>query len=266
MEQVSMHYKDLAEFFIYARELENDIDQVLKLLCLKTLNEFELESMVYFALHSNGHLKPTSAFGINLDEMQISQESFSLHAFTPCSEAIKEQKLVFVDNFREAKHSYQVLAPLDIPPHFNSLVAFPIILGGNIFGVMLGLSPRKKVKSPQLIEVLQAIATTIGSLLIGATKNGKSHTHATSETTFVIPRAEPENQSENIREGSDLTERQRLILQMIADGRTNADIADLLGYSESLIRQETIRIYSKLSCSGRNEAAQIYRASLTGAH
>jgi DNA-binding CsgD family transcriptional regulator len=49
-----------------------------------------------------------------------------------------------------------------------------------------------------------------------------------------------------------------LILKLIAEGRTNAAIADVLGYSESLIRQETIKIYAKLGCSGRNEAAQIY--------
>jgi DNA-binding NarL/FixJ family response regulator len=55
-----------------------------------------------------------------------------------------------------------------------------------------------------------------------------------------------------------LSERQNLILKLIAEGRTNAAIADVLGYSESLIRQETIKIYAKLGCSGRNEAAQIY--------
>ena len=56
-----------------------------------------------------------------------------------------------------------------------------------------------------------------------------------------------------------LTERQSLILQMIAEGRTNTDIADLLAYSESLIRQETIKIYSILSCSGRLEAARLFK-------
>ncbi|NCV95692.1 MAG: hypothetical protein EBW33_03005, partial [Actinobacteria bacterium] len=50
------------------------------------------------------------------------------------------------------------------------------------------------------------------------------------------------------------------ILRMISEGRTNGDIADVLGYSESLIRQETIRIYAHLGCSGRSEATSIYRA------
>jgi DNA-binding CsgD family transcriptional regulator len=55
-----------------------------------------------------------------------------------------------------------------------------------------------------------------------------------------------------------LTERQEVILKLISEGRTNGDIADILGYSESLIRQETIRIYAILKCNGRQEAGHIY--------
>lgn len=62
-----------------------------------------------------------------------------------------------------------------------------------------------------------------------------------------------------------LSERQLLILKLISEGRTNADIADVLGYSESLIRQETIKIYSFLDCSGRSEATSIFLNSLNSA-
>jgi|LakMenEpi03Aug12_release.lakeMendotaPanAssembly.Ray.scaffolds.fasta_scaffold207625_2 DNA-binding CsgD family transcriptional regulator len=50
-----------------------------------------------------------------------------------------------------------------------------------------------------------------------------------------------------------LTPRQEQILELINDGKTNATIAMHLGYSESLIRQETIIIYRKLGVSGRRE-------------
>lgn len=52
---------------------------------------------------------------------------------------------------------------------------------------------------------------------------------------------------------SQLTARQKFILERIKSGKTNAAIARELGFSESLIRQETIIIYSKLGVSGRNE-------------
>jgi len=53
--------------------------------------------------------------------------------------------------------------------------------------------------------------------------------------------------------GEKLTERQSLILDLIREGKTNNFIADRLGYSESLIRQETMVIYQKLGVDGRRE-------------
>ena len=50
-----------------------------------------------------------------------------------------------------------------------------------------------------------------------------------------------------------LTQRQERILDLINQGKTNAMIAIQLGYSESLIRQETIIIYRKLGVDGRRE-------------
>ncbi len=50
-----------------------------------------------------------------------------------------------------------------------------------------------------------------------------------------------------------LTHRQEVILNMIKENKTNATIASELGYSESLIRQETIIIYRKLGVSGRKD-------------
>ena len=51
----------------------------------------------------------------------------------------------------------------------------------------------------------------------------------------------------------ELSQRQMLILDLIKENRTNSAIAALLGYSESLIRQETIAIYRKLGVEGRRE-------------
>lgn len=52
---------------------------------------------------------------------------------------------------------------------------------------------------------------------------------------------------------SSLTPRQSTIVEMIKEGRTNNSIAAILGYSESLIRQETIIIYRKLGIEGRRD-------------
>lgn len=53
--------------------------------------------------------------------------------------------------------------------------------------------------------------------------------------------------------GNDLTNRQELILAMIREGKTNLSIAISMGYSESLIRQETVSIYRKMGVQGRRD-------------
>ena len=69
------------------------------------------------------------------------------------------------------------------------------------------------------------------------------------------------NSSANVGRASNadpdsLTPRQLNILQRMAEGKTNAEIAAELILSESSIRQETVRIYRALGVSSRQEAAK----------
>ena len=59
--------------------------------------------------------------------------------------------------------------------------------------------------------------------------------------------------------GFELTERQRKILHLMTQGLTNSAIASKLGFSESLIRQETVKIYRELEVANRQEAGKIYQ-------
>ena len=60
--------------------------------------------------------------------------------------------------------------------------------------------------------------------------------------------------------GEDLTSRQIQILEFMAEGLVNAEIAAKLMLSESTIRQETVRIYRALGVPNRSEAAKKGRA------
>ncbi len=55
------------------------------------------------------------------------------------------------------------------------------------------------------------------------------------------------------------TRRQRDIIRLVADGLTNGQIGIELGFSESTIRQETMRMYEILGASGRADAIRMYR-------
>ena len=58
---------------------------------------------------------------------------------------------------------------------------------------------------------------------------------------------------DKIFKGTPLTPRQSQIVELIKEGNTNYLISVKLGFSESLIRQETIVIYRKLEVTGRKE-------------
>jgi DNA-binding CsgD family transcriptional regulator len=51
----------------------------------------------------------------------------------------------------------------------------------------------------------------------------------------------------------DLTPRQRIIFEMMLAGSTNNEIAQAIGYSESLVKAETVIIFKTLDISGRKD-------------
>jgi DNA-binding CsgD family transcriptional regulator len=51
----------------------------------------------------------------------------------------------------------------------------------------------------------------------------------------------------------ELTSRQEVIVELLSKGFTNNEISKEIGYSESLIRQETVTIYAVIGVSGRKE-------------
>ena len=75
--------------------------------------------------------------------------------------------------------------------------------------------------------------------------------------------APPSGQSATATKSSvqELTTRQVTIIELMADGLTNAAIAKQVLLSESTVRQETIRIYRVLSCHTRTEAIVKARAA-----
>jgi DNA-binding NarL/FixJ family response regulator len=56
---------------------------------------------------------------------------------------------------------------------------------------------------------------------------------------------------------SRLTQREAKILQLMAHGATNREIAEQLAFSHSTIRADTTAIYRKLGVKGRAEAVRI---------
>ena len=57
--------------------------------------------------------------------------------------------------------------------------------------------------------------------------------------------------------GSDLTDREREVLQLVAKGMTNFQIAHQIGISEATVRFHVGNILSKLEVGNRTEAVRV---------
>lgn len=247
---IEMHYRELTDFFICSQRESNDLPELLQILCLRTLVEYRFEGMVLCSLDKDGILRPQASFGMNLSTINFPIDGFSIHDSNPCADAIKAQSPIFIDNLANPPAPYRRLVELNIPSIFKGLVSIPLQTQSRVVGSILAFTLRPKIRNDHLISLLGAIGWALGERLTAQKHiNLVPMPKLISDVTQVV----------HHNGQKELTERQLLILQMIADGRTNGDIADLLGYSESLIRQETIRIYAALGCTGRSEATQIYQ-------
>ncbi len=93
-------------------------------------------------------------------------------------------------------------------------------------------------KEAPLVNFLEPIVSKVGAYLVSLTRpNGQGLKRTAGD---------PE----------DLTSRQIKIIELMAEGLVNAEIAKELLLSESTIRQETVRIYRALGVPNRTEAAK----------
>jgi NarL family two-component system response regulator LiaR len=109
-------------------------------------------------------------------------------------------------------------------------------------------------------EALQAGA--IGYLLkdVGADELADAIRDAYSGRATLSPeaaRALAEAATEPPQPGQDLTEREREVLALLAEGRSNAEIAQTLNISHHTVRFHVSTILSKLHASNRAEAAAL---------
>jgi DNA-binding CsgD family transcriptional regulator len=248
-----MFYKQLAEVSSYIHDSHHDLTEILQMLCIKALGEIEADALIYVELDNNGFAVLKSSFGINLRDGSGDAPKFHLSERTPFTDSIRDNEIVAVNTLPQWPKSYSSLKTLVLPQQCRSIISAPVEISGLPIGSLTTFSRIKIDIVDELIEFLEALTI----ILSRALRDTKDHPKVESQLE-IHPTTSKIQRIEGGEIDKPFSERQMLILRMISEGRTNAAIADVLGYSESLIRQETIKIYAKLQCSGRNEAAQKY--------
>lgn len=201
------------------------LDQLTQFLSLNHCPSGEV-SRVYFAkINRNRNLVIEAAQGFEPVNCYVGKE-FPIEMGRPSGRAILENKILFEINNPEYYIKYPAIRNQPIPYPWSSQVSIPI---NNQYFMQCG-------RYAEMIEGDELFYQNLQSLMqIYFSKIGK----VSLEIGDLF--------------GKPLTARQDEILNLMRAGKTNEEIAAKIGYSASLVKQETMIIFSKLGISGRRD-------------
>lgn len=207
----------------------------------------------FLVITQEGSLKLRGFYGVCPQEAGISEEGLTIFADHPAAESIRSDSFVCNESCEITNSSIKV-----------SMIAWPVHSESRIIGSLVAMTDKSCDGSAESKECFESLALLINNALILSLENDSAQIGSlTADRNGTLSADENSKvNGHNPAIPDHLSERQNVILRLISEGRTNGDIAEILGYSESLIRQETIRIYAFLGCSGRQEAAKIFRTSM----
>ena len=209
---------------------ERTIDEISQHLVLNTFRSHFASAIYLGKVQRDGHLVMKSSFGF--EEKYVSQWSrIPLTLNIPIVEAVRNNSEALFLTKEDFFANYpQVNSLGTVEDNWESCVASAVQSKG-VYMVVLNSVPKVDGDFTCFLQ-------TIGHLI-------SPHFDETSDYP------DPVVQSSAPRKV--LTPRQEMIRDLLVKGFSNPYIAQEIGYSESLVRQETIAIYSAMRVSGRKE-------------
>ena len=178
----------------------------------------------FYSLDSESHLNSVSGYGRSYIESEIALSAWD---DDPISDCVRNKNFEFLNPLKNQD---------------KGVLAIPLLKDGIPIGaiaMVLGTDIKEIPIQESLIPILGKLGTYCLTSL--ANESGRSR------NSYKV------NREAN---GEDLTSRQIRILDLMAEGMVNVEIARELMLSESTIRQETVRIYRALGVPNRQEAAK----------
>ncbi len=216
----------------FLRPSDPPLDSIMRFLVLDTLNNYGASATFLNAVRANGMVWTPAAYGYDREKFgRFPDRSFSID--TPVHRALRTSKIVECGN----SDSYLFLGPHGKQAHpegFAYSLAWPV----PAIGVLVAFF-KDEIELTPIVETFFLIIGGILSIKLSSPEYyGPLGIQQPSKVPVVTVA---------------LTSRQWEIVEEIRRGLTNAEIANVLNFSESLIRQETVQIYRKLGATGRRD-------------
>jgi DNA-binding CsgD family transcriptional regulator len=234
--------QNIIEFIEFVQRENPNLDEMSQFAVIRTFNFLGATAMYGATLDSKGVIRPIGQYGFSAEVMKSWETPYAESA-TPTADALKTNNIVWLADKTEWNSDYPHLTILGQDLTNLTCIAWPITVRGSYLSALSICLDKEIAPTPMLISFLE----TIGGIV--ALQLSRQHLQAKVES----------NQEQPHSGFGVLTRRQREVMSLIVDGLTNIQIANELGYSESTIRQETMRIYEVLGATGRSDAIRMYR-------
>jgi DNA-binding CsgD family transcriptional regulator len=228
----------ISEFSNYLASSPKSYNTIAQFLVMNTFREENLLTGYIGELTESGLLCPIGGFGWNQDVFDNFPNP-PIQSISPITNSIRNNEIILFHAGESMSNQYPDL----IWPEPDSWVSGFAIPAYPIGGMSFVSS-----KTQELTNEKSLFFTAIGSLL---------GLYASRMPTKFIEEAIKVKEKINL-EPTSLTNRQLVIAGLLERGFSNSQIGIEIGYSESLVRQETVSIYKKLNVTGR-EAMQLIR-------
>ena len=244
-----MYSPYISEFSDFLASKDNTLQDILDYLERVTLNIVGCNSIIFFQASRDDEFFMAGKSGVSRLAQEELSAIYSLRENYPVSDAINKGETIWLEPSPERLEKYPLLKNFPILVDHHVFIVSPIFRFSTPVSAFAIFSDTKMKANIEAEEFLSAICSIFSLYYYRTVIAAPSKTKEYEDSSTNI--------SANV--SSELTDRQKLILRLISEDRTNSNISESLGYSESTIRQEIMRIFVKLGCNSRKECAEIYK-------
>ncbi len=241
-----MYLKRVSDLANYLSDSHRTSEEISKYIVLRTLSDLAPTALYMAEITTDGFLNPVAGFGFEKRQMEVWQR-FPLTLNIPITEAVRNDSCVRIGSPLELLERFPDMSSiLEFDNKWESLFAWPMLP----FGVGLILFQKSLPENGDFEFLMRSIGAIVAL----------NQLHNRSERREIsIPKA-----ISSKSKSAELTERQKIVHDLLLRGFTNLEISRDIGYSESLVRHETIEIYRILVVSGRKQLIADAKANEKG--
>lgn len=241
-----MQMQKILAFSNFLARPPKSYNEIAQFLAMNTFSEESFLTVYLGELTETGVVCVLGGFGWNAVEY-ASFTDLPIQAKLPITEAIRANEVLVIKNDAEFRNEYPLLAEVKTSVEWLSGVVIPVYpIGG------MALYSAKEITLDKSMEVFFVAIGSLLGLYASRLPSSLAEVAVNVKKTIDLPQIP-------------LTDRQFVIAGLLEQGFNNAQIAEEISYSESLIRQETVAIYRKLQVTGRKAMQAISSLNLEAA-